>query len=42
MSHAVYEGIKQGYIGAFHRLTSDFFDASNGKKLGINQSMILK
>lgn len=26
MAHAIYEGVKRGYIGAFHRLNPDFFN----------------
>jgi len=28
MAHAIYEGVKRGYIGAFHRVNPDFFNAS--------------
>jgi len=26
MAHAIYEGVKRGYIGAFHQLNPDFFN----------------
>ena len=38
MAHAIYEGVKRGYIGAFHRLNSEFFEIQQIKEIGDHSS----
>jgi DNA-binding CsgD family transcriptional regulator len=45
MAHAIYEGVKRGYIGAFHRINSEFFNIpslnNDIEKINYNKGVLL-
>lgn len=41
LAHAVYEGVKRGYISAFHRLDSDIHEKANTEKTRFENNQLL-